>query len=155
MNVSTIQEYFADLNHGWTLIITIFAASFIISLIFMIFIRYCAGCFVWLFIIGFLLTLAAIGLFFFFIDSTEFLQEMFHYESFPSNLKDRNYQIAIGSVCAFLFVVTFLILICFKKQIQICNIIIIKQSESWRLQLISPKKSALLCWSLSSLCCWR
>ena len=68
MDISLLQEYFADLKDGWPLILAIFGVSFFISLFFMLFIRFCAGCFVWSFILIFILLQILIGTFFFLIN---------------------------------------------------------------------------------------
>lgn len=88
MDVSLLQEYFSDLNEGWPLILGSVGVSLVLSIIFTIFIRFCAGCFVWTTILVFMLVILSVGTIAFFINDVEFLQEIFHYNDFPDNLKD-------------------------------------------------------------------
>ena len=121
MDISLLQEYFSDLKEGYPLIIAVFAASFVISLLFMVFIRFCAGCFVWSFILLFIILQLLVGTFFFLINEVKFLQDLFNYNDFPDNLKDRTYQLVIAGVCWAISVITVLVVCCMRKQIRICK----------------------------------
>lgn len=121
MDITVLQEYFSDINEGQLLIMAIFGISIVVSLFFMVFIRYCAGCFVWTFIFLFIALQILISLFFFLINEVKFLQDLFHYDEFPTNLKDRDYQLVIAGVCCAIAAITVLVVCCMKKQILICK----------------------------------
>lgn len=127
MDVSVIQEYFSDLREGWPLILGMFGIALILSLLFSVFVRFCAGCFVWTFIVLFELLQICIGGVFFFIPDVTFLQDLLHYQDFPENLKDRDYQMGIAITCWAIALITFLIICCMLKQIRICTHLLISQ----------------------------
>ena len=95
--------------------------AFVISILYSFLIRYFAGCMVWLMILVLLVLLLAIGLVTALLPSVQFLQDIFHYDSLPDTLKDRNYQIACSVLTLFLFTVGMLIVCCMKRQIKICK----------------------------------
>lgn len=99
MDISNLQKYFSDLKNGWPLLAICVGFSFLISIIFTVFIRFCAGCFVWITIILFWLLMICIGVGAFIINNAEWLQKLINYENLPNNLKDRNYQITCAIIC--------------------------------------------------------
>ena len=68
-----------------------------------------------------MLLLLAVGFIAFFIGDVSFLQEIFHYNDFPENLKDTQYQKIVGIVCWVLFLIVFLVVCCSRTEIQRCN----------------------------------
>lgn len=121
MDIGTLQEYFSDLKDGWPLLGLCVIFAFAVSIIFTLFIRFFAGCFVWFTIICFWLLMVSIGTGAYLIDTLQFLQDLVHYKDLPDNLKDRQYQIACAIICWVLSVVELLIVCCFRKQIRVCT----------------------------------
>lgn len=103
------------------MILGIVGVSLLLSLFFTVFIRCFAGCFVWSMILLLMLLLLAVGFIAFFIGDVSFLQEIFHYNDFPENLKDTQYQKIVGIVCWVLFLIVFLVVCCSRTEIQRCN----------------------------------
>jgi choline transporter-like protein 2/4/5 len=62
-----------------------------------------------------------IGVCAYIIHINKFLQDLVDYNSLPSNLKDRNYQVICALICWSLAVLEFLIACCFYRQIKVCN----------------------------------
>jgi len=99
MDISNLQKYFSDLKTGWPLLAICVGFSFVVSMLFTVFIRFCAGCFVWVTIILFWLLMIGIGTCSFLINSSEWLQKLVNYNDLPANLKDRDYQLACAITC--------------------------------------------------------
>lgn len=99
MDVSVLQEYFSDLKDGWPLLCMAAGLALVVSILFTVFIRICAGCFVWFVIILFWLFMIAVGTGAFFINEWQFLQDFVHYKDLPDNLKNRDYQVACAIIC--------------------------------------------------------
>lgn len=121
MDISVLQEYFADLNDGWPLLAGCVGFSFVISMVFTVFIRFCAGCFVWVSILAFWVLMMGIATASFFINDLKFLQDLIHYNDLPDNLKNRDYQITCAVICWILSFLIFIIVCCFQRQIRICK----------------------------------
>lgn len=83
MDVSNLQKYFSDLKNGWPLIGASMFFAFFVSVLFAIFIRYCAGCFVWVTLIVFWVLMVTIGTSSFLIDRVQFIQDLVHYKDLP------------------------------------------------------------------------
>lgn len=125
LNIAPLQSYFSDLAVGWPLVCWMILVSFGISLIYSILIRYFAGCMVWTMIIVLLILLLGIGLVEALIPSTQFLIDLFDYDSLPDTLKDRNFQIAVSVITLFMFTIGVLIVCCMRRQITICKLDVI------------------------------
>lgn len=121
MNISILQEYFADLKDGWPLIGGVVAVAFIISMGFTVFISFCAGCFVWSIILLFWVFMALLGTSAFLVNKNQFIQKILHYNDLPENLKDRDYQLACAYICWSICLISFLIICCTLKKIRICT----------------------------------
>lgn len=87
------------MNKGWPLLGFAVLFAFVVSIFFTVFIRYCAGCFVWFTLIIFWLLMVTIGTGSYLIDTVQFIQDLVHYKDLPDNMKDRDYQIACASIC--------------------------------------------------------
>ena len=129
LSVGPLQAYFADVYVGWRLLCWMILVAFGVSLIYSVLIRYFAGCMVWTMILILLILLLGIGLVTALLPSIQFLQDLFHYDTLPQTLKDRNFQIVVSIISLFLFTVGFLIVCCLKRQIKICEPRSIQQSE--------------------------
>ncbi len=68
-------------------------------MLFTVFIRFFAGCFVWLTIILFWFLMIGTGGAAFFINDLQFLKDFINYDNLPNNMKDRNYQITCAIIC--------------------------------------------------------
>lgn len=121
MNITTLQKYFSDLKEGWPLLGVCVGLAFLVSILFTLFIRFFAGCFVWFTIICFWLLMVGLGTAAYLIDSVQFLQDLVHYRDLPDNLKDRQYQLACAIICWTLSVIEVLVVCCFRKQIRVCT----------------------------------
>ncbi len=61
-DVSVLQEYFSDLRDARYLVLAIIGVSFVISIIYTLLMRWFAGCFLWTFIVLFIVLSAVIGI---------------------------------------------------------------------------------------------
>ena len=121
MDVSNLQEYFADIKDGWPLIAGSALVALVISITFSIFLNYCAGCFVWVTIVCCWVFLGCLGTAAFLVDRVEFIQKILNYNTLPDNMKNRDYQLACAYICWSLCALSLLIICCTLKQIRICT----------------------------------
>lgn len=61
-NISVLQEYFSDLRDARYLVFAIIGVSLVISIIYTYLMRWFAGCFLWTFIVLFIVVLAVVGI---------------------------------------------------------------------------------------------
>jgi hypothetical protein len=92
-----------------------FGVAFLVSILYSLLMRCFAGCFIWTIIIVFILFSLVIGVSILILPEVEFLQKIVDYDSLPSNLKDRDYQIGAGTLCLIIAFLTLLIVCCMKR----------------------------------------
>ena len=138
IHVSPLQSYFADVYVAWELILAMVGVTFVVSILYSVLIRYCAGCMVWVMIFTLMILLLGIGAITALLPSTQFLKDIFQYDDLPETLKDRGFQIAVSVITLTLFSLGIIIICCMKRQIAICNPFNIQRLESLRqLQILS------------------
>jgi MFS-type transporter involved in bile tolerance (Atg22 family) len=92
-----------------------FGVAFVISVLYTILMRWFAGCFLWTFIILFMAILVIIGFVTLTIPYISFLQNLLNYDSLPTNLKNRGYQIGCGVLSLGSALITIIIVSCMRR----------------------------------------
>ena len=82
-NIGVLQEYFSDLRDGKYLVFGMFGVAFLFSIFYTILMRWFAGCFIWTFIIIFILLNLIVGTVTLALPEVEFLRKILSYDDLP------------------------------------------------------------------------
>lgn len=121
LRIGGLSQGFSDIRDTWPIILSCVGIAIVISLIFSIFIRYCAGCVVWSIILLLYVILGVGGTFAFLLRTSTWIQDIVKYQDFPGSLKDDRFLLGTAIVCWVLCALCMILTCCLYKQIRISN----------------------------------